>query len=114
MAEQAPPIFKVTMRVADDPDGVYDQDAIEYEGKLWLVPEWSDSPVLGYRIPTRIISMETLNYQRWETLGIVEYVIDDPMPIAVLEGRAPQEVMARYVVIDMPDLRYPLPSSRMN
>lgn len=107
-------LFKVLMHIEGDHGGEYDQDAIEYEGKLWLVPEWSDSPVLGYRIPTRIISLETLRYQRWEAGPYAEYVINDPMPIDVLEGRAPPEVLSKYVVVEMPDIRFPLPPERMN
>jgi hypothetical protein len=107
-----PRLLTVAMLIEGD-DGLYEQDAIEYQGKIWLVPEWLDSPVLGYRIPARIISLETLRHQPMQGWS-AEFVINDPLPIDVIEGRAQSPLIDKYVVIEEPDLRFPLPSNRMN
>ncbi len=35
-------------------------DTIEYEGKLWLVPEWLAGPIQGTERPARIIGLHGL------------------------------------------------------
>ena len=83
-------------------------DVIEFEGTFWLVPEWLDVPARGVTKPRRIVSLAKVRYQR--TPGADrEFVVNDPIPIAVLEGRAPSQIAERYDVRELPEIEFPLP-----
>jgi len=41
---------------ADDGE-LLEADTIEYEGKLWIVPEWLAGPTKGTEMPARIICL---------------------------------------------------------
>ena len=108
-----PRLLKAYVLIEND-QGLYLQDAIEYEGKLWLVPQWSDSPILGVRMPTRIISLETIRHQQAPVGYEADLLINDPLPTGLLDGPIPPELAGRYVVIEEPEIEFPLPSNRMN
>jgi hypothetical protein len=86
-------------------------DAVQYEGKLWLVPEWTAFPAERIQKPVRIISLDGL------TLGPVgpqyraDFALQNPMTKDVLAGRG---TTASPVVIEGPDLSVPLPPEGLN
>jgi hypothetical protein len=96
----------VVMCIQDD-NGIYEQDAIEYEGEIWLVPEWLDHKSGEHCIPARIIRLEGLRHQPAPNGFDAEWVLNDPMPKDVLDGHVPSELADKYVVIEMPDIRFP-------
>jgi hypothetical protein len=78
-------------------------DTIEYEGGLWLVPEWiDDTPSKGYSMPVRIIRVPSL--QPAGKAVSADYVLANPLPKGVYEGNVPIELESVYVVIDRPDI----------
>lgn len=101
------------MVILSDDDGkggqIHSVDVIEFEGKAWLVPEWLDSPDAKVTMPARIVLLDSLKHSRGEASPQV--VVDDPIPKSIFDGRAPPAIKARYVVIERPDLRLPLPGT---
>ena len=49
-----------TILVLRDDGELFVADAIDYEGKLWLVPEWIPGPELRCERPTRLICLDAL------------------------------------------------------
>ena len=89
-------------------DGIYLVDTIEYEGGLWLVPEWiAGKPSKGYSRPARIIRITFL--QRSGPFGKADHVLKDPLPKGVFEGHVPTELKDVYVVIENPDIVVEIP-----
>jgi len=84
-------------------DGIYHVDTIEYEGELWLVPEWiDDTPAKGYSMPVRIIRVPGLQPAGQSVSD--DYVLANPLPKGVFEGNIPTELENVYVVIDRPEI----------
>ena len=93
-------IFKTLLSV--EGEGIYKYDTIEYEGDLWLVPEWIDNSSEGYSRPTRIIRLTFLPHTRGFSED--EYVLQNPIPKFVFEGHVPLELKRFYVVIENPEI----------
>jgi hypothetical protein len=78
------------------------RDAIEFEGKLWLVPEWLEGPTEGTRRPTRIICLTGLPMQ---TAGpkypMIDWFLSVPLHSDILGGR---KVSQNPLVIERPEI----------
>lgn len=88
--------------------GIHTVDTIEHEGKLWLVPNWLDDLAEGVTMPSRIIRLDVLRYERMGTEG---FALRDPMPKALLERRTPPKPIPGYEYQELPDIRFPLARS---
>jgi hypothetical protein len=86
-------------------------DAIEHEGKLWLVPEWTAFPSERIQKPARIISLDGLTLTPPGPRYQADFVLQTPMTRDVLEGRG---TTGSPVVIEAPDLSVPLPPEGLN
>jgi hypothetical protein len=75
--------------VSREEDGaIFIADTIEYEGKLWIVPEWIEGPTIGTRCPARIICTDGLRLMPAPPAYQADYVLGLPLSRDVLEGRA--------------------------
>lgn len=93
---------------SDIPDGkIYKCDTIEFEGKMWLVPEWVDNPREGWRKPVRIICLDILPHQK-SPGGPADFVLNHGIPKSVFfDGQIPSPPEDLYVVIERPDISFP-------
>jgi hypothetical protein len=90
----------------------FHMDTIEHQGRFWLVPEWIEAPVEGWRMPKRIICLENLQRQKLNPkAGYGDFSLSAPIPKAVLDGHDPQPLKGGYVVVERPDIRFPMPPS---
>jgi hypothetical protein len=110
MGELPMKIFKIMVQRADD-GALFMGDAIKYEDKLWLVPEWSVFPSERIQKPVRIISLDGLPVRSAPPQYPADLFLQQPMTKAVLEG---QQTKGGPVVIEGPDLSVPLPPEAMN
>lgn len=95
--------MKIFKTLVPFPDGIYTVDTIEYKGSSWLVPEWFvDKPSIGYSKPVRIIRMPLL--QKAGPSVQADYVVSNPLPKGVFDGRIPTELANVYAVIENPDI----------
>ena len=84
-------------------------DVIEFDGQVWLVPEWLDIPDEKVTMPVRIVLLDVIPHERGTASP--QIVVSGPVPKSVFEGRIPPELESQYVVIERPDIRLPLPSA---
>jgi hypothetical protein len=65
------------------------RDVIEYEGKLWLVPEWSAGPTAATEMPARIICLDGMPLRKPspQYQDRVDWVLSTPLSTDILEGR---------------------------
>ena len=80
-------------------------DTIQHEGKLWLAPAWLDEPTKPYSRPARLIGMSGLRYRSMPMRSEVDFVMEHPVPDAVLEGRVQGAQTAPFVILERPDVR---------
>jgi hypothetical protein len=89
-------VFKAKVAVGSQ---ILDCDAIEHQGKLWLVPFWLDSPSQGVTTPGRIIRFDCLSYSDTRGSNIGDFVIHKPIPKALFEHQTPKEPVVGYEYI---------------
>jgi hypothetical protein len=85
-------IYKAMVAVDD---GVYKIDAIDYEGKLWLVPHWLDMPAQGVTMPNRIIRFDILPHAKSQG-GSWDFLLHSPIPKELIANETPQAPVAGY------------------
>jgi hypothetical protein len=101
-------IYKAMVAIEGE-SSIYQMDAIEHEGKFWLVPTWLDSPDGKQSKPLRLILLDSLQHQRLDQSGgaPADFAVNNPIPKAVLDGRPPKQEgfsLNMYVVVEAPDL----------
>jgi hypothetical protein len=100
--------------VGSDDGTIYTVDVIEYQSGLWLVVLWRVNPTLGLQKPERIIRLDILPHQDLGEPGFGphRFVLNEPIPKAVLDGTTPPEQAHGFVVIDRPDITFPIEPTR--
>ena len=96
-------IFK-TMLTSDG--NIQFMDTIEYEGKMWLVPEWLDSISLRVSTPLRIIGLDAFVHQKMPG-NPADFLVELPIPKSVFEGQIPPELKGVVQIVESPDIRFP-------
>ncbi len=89
--------------------GIFLIDTIEYDGKMWLVPDWLEAPSEGWKTPARIILLDSLYHQPFPSGSRYDFLLKLPMPKDVFEGRIPKELEGEFVVKERPDVKFPIP-----
>lgn len=85
--------------------------AVEYQGKMWLVPKWLPQSEEGYARPERMISLERIRYVLVDqkTIGLdlagFDIVVGTPLPKALLDGDLKQ-FEGQFVVLEKPDAKF--------
>ena len=94
------------MFFSDVPEGIiYKVDTIEYQGKMWLVPEWFDNPLGGWRKPVRIICLDVLPHQKTPGNPEADFVLNAGIPKSVFDdGQIPLQPEDLFVVIESPGI----------
>lgn len=100
-------IFK-TM-VPTDSGTIEKVDTIEHENKMWLVPNWLDQPGLKLTRPNRLILLDSLPHEKAQIAGC-QYVLNTPLPKELFEMSPLTEKAKGFVVVDLPDFWFELPS----
>jgi hypothetical protein len=89
--------------IALDTGGMVRCDVIEFENKKWLVPSWQYNKAKGLRRPMRVILLDIIPHQP-SPLPEVAWVLNHPLPKALLDGQlAPGEAIG-FVVYDEPNV----------
>jgi hypothetical protein len=91
---------------SQDDGSLYELDIIEHNNELWLVPHWYDVPAQGVTKPARLIRLKTLRYQ--PPVGNRGYVVNTPIPTALLNLPTPKQSVPGIEVQEMPELSLPL------
>jgi hypothetical protein len=79
-------------------------------GLPWLVPWWIDSPDGRSTRPARIVGLAWVEHQRIERDGQTEFVVNQPLPKALFENPIPLGSVTGYVVLEGPNIQFPIPS----
>jgi hypothetical protein len=80
-------------------------DTIQHDGKLWLAPVWLEEASKPYSKPARLIGMSGLKYRSMPMNSEVDFVMEHPVPLAVLQGRVQAAQAAPFVILEQPDVR---------
>ena len=92
--------------MSEDDGSTYEIDIIEHDNELWLVPHWYDVPAQGVTKPARLIRLKSLRYQ--PPVGNRGYVVNTPIPTALLNLPTPKQSVLSIEVQEMPELSLPL------
>jgi hypothetical protein len=102
-----PEVFRVLVHYADQ-FGISVADGIEYQGKRWVVGRWLENKTEKYRTPERIICLDDLGCYSTPNSSKSDFALFAPLSKGVCEGTVPPASGSRYVVIERPDIRFPL------
>lgn len=91
---------------SEDDGSFHEIDLIEHDNEIWLVPHWYDVPAQGVTKPARIIRLKSLRYQ--PPVGNRDYVVNTPIPTALLNLPTPKQSIAGIEVQEMPEISLPL------
>ena len=104
---------KMTSRIfrafaGNDTDGANHKiDAIEYDGKLWLVPHWLEIPAKRVSMPARIIRFDNLQPQSAQGSPLGDYFLNVPIPKVLLERTTPKQQVIGFEYVELPDIEIP-------
>lgn len=98
--------FKVLITVANgDVRSIRVEDAIEYKGSLWLVPDWIEVEKSKYVKPKRLIAVSRNNLLdvRGQSLAF-DFLLDPQkaIPINVLLGLSQKDNSREYETVEEP------------
>lgn len=93
--------------VGTDTGKLIQVDVIEWQGKVWLVPQWLVSLDQKTRRPRRIICLSNLQHQvpgpgKWG------YVVNNTVPESLMGEGVPERVQG-FFVVELPDIELPGP-----
>jgi hypothetical protein len=102
-------VFTTVGSVGDD-GSLTHIDTIEHAGHFWLVTQWLEVPAAGYKTPARIVRLTDLAHQRFpEGSAYGDFVLSQPIAKALFDPESGTQPVAGYVVIERPDIRFPIP-----
>ncbi len=88
-------------------------DTIEFEGKLWLVPEWLENAATGEMQPLRIICLDLLPHQKIQRSTPADFVLNAPIPKCVFDGEIPSETTLNFQIVESPAIWVVIPKQSM-
>jgi hypothetical protein len=98
-------ILKVMLSVEGDAN-IFECDAIEHEGAVWLVPRWLPTQDDGYTMPERLIRLDQFAHQRLaQPSDPADYAVNAPIPKVLFEGPISVKLQEHFAVLDRPDIR---------
>ncbi len=102
-----PQISKTLLSTYTEEEGSREMyvDTIEYDGHLWLVPEWLDNQDEGTTTPVRIVRPIRQGFVKTRPSETADYHLTDPIPKGVLSGLIPPESEHAFLVIEHPRIR---------
>lgn len=83
-------------------------DALEYQGDVWLVPKWIDTPAAGTRQPERMIRTPKAALQSIPQNPAYAYFLQWPVPPSFLTATAPLPPYESFELVLLPSLTLPL------
>jgi|SRR5882757_2201621 len=108
-------IYKALVFSADGsrPPGLC--DAIEHEGRFWLVIGWIELPDRATRRPARIMPIDLFRNQRIppEDGQPMDLVVNDGIPTQFFDAIIAPELRSKFQVVDNPDIEIPAEGGRL-
>ena len=100
-------IYRAVVFIDDDELEVRKMDVVLYRDKYWLVPSWLESTTSKVQRPERLILLDTFQHQKCIGSPAGDFVVNDALPRALVDGADPSLVGPQYVVIDSPEIEFP-------
>jgi hypothetical protein len=88
------------------------RDAIEYQGRLWLVPGWYEIPAKAATKPVRLIPLDLLRYQKVAGEPY-DLLVNDGLPTQLFDPEIPTELRSKFQVLEGPDIEIPAGGGRI-
>ena len=102
-------ILKTLMGFSDfDINNLYRVDTVEWNGRLWLVPNWIEAHATRERQPIRIIAMDRLPHWRMDGEEGVDFQLGVLIPRCVFDGQLPPGSDQYFEIVESPPFRIPL------
>jgi hypothetical protein len=81
------------------------RDAIDHQGKLWLVPGWYEIPAKAVTKPIRLIPLDLLRYQRIPPgEQAFDLMVNDGLPTQLFDPEIPTELRSKFRVVEAPEI----------
>jgi hypothetical protein len=88
-------------------------EAIEYQGRIWLVPYWVTNPATGAKSPVRLVHLGKDGLEPTPLSNLFEYQVAwSRLPKAVFEGRMP--ALLPLEVLESPSIEIPALPPHLN
>jgi hypothetical protein len=105
-------VFTVAFSIEGD-QNIMKGDAIEHEGRLWLVVQWLEHRTEGFAKPRRLIALDAFGLERFpQPTHFGDAAASTPIPKGLLEFPIAPQLAGRFDVLEQPDVT--LPSSAVH
>lgn len=108
MENDAPKVLKVQVTV-NAPASIIPVAGFFYRGKLWIAPDWLDTPDGKWTTPKRIICVDAFPRQQ-SFDGLLDWIVHYPISTALFADPIPLELQAEYEILERPEIWLPIPS----
>ena len=106
------PVFKTFV---SDEQSIFPVDTIEYQERLWLVPEWFVNDHEGWRTPKRIIGLSNFELSDLRGKGhAADFFLPAPIPKTMLDALFRGKSLAGFEVKENPPVRCRIPPEKMH
>ena len=78
-------------------------DTNEYEGNLWLLPEWLDAKNEGLTMPVRMVRPLKQTFQKTRLAGS-DHLLSNSMPTVVFQGHIPPGEEDEFEIVEGPPI----------
>ena len=92
------------------PDGYLIRlSVIEFAENLWLVTKWMTHKTEPLKRPERLVQLIGLQFEATENpdKAGADYLVSEPIPKPILEGKTPIGASGKFVVLDKPNVTFP-------
>jgi hypothetical protein len=106
-------IYKTMLAISgagEDSRHLFSCETIEWHGEFWLVPRWIKDSATGKFQPLRIICLTPLPHQKAQHGEDFDFVVNNPIPKAVLEsGTIPEQTDTEFRILESPEIFVDIP-----
>lgn len=86
-------------------------DVIRHEERFWLVPDWWQSTSAGWRMPDRIVAIDSMAHDHVPQNKDWQFLINNPVPKLVFEAAHHSQIPDGYEVAIRPNIRLQIPDA---
>ena len=87
--------------------------AIQHEGRVWLVPHWTEMPDKKATTPKYLIPLDLFQHQKGGPVG-TDYMINVGIPTQLFDEEIPKELHSKFQIVVRPNILFSSNGNRIH